>query len=94
MRKSSQLVLLRRIQTRGVVQIVDMPVPHLMDGIVGPVHSEIQEQVVEVIKMIPKELAQEQIAELIVRFSAPRFGKRPFRSRRTLFMRARRSHAL
>ena len=65
-----------------------------MDGNVGQVHSEIQEPVVEVVKMIPKELVQEQIAELIVHFSAPRFAKRPFRSRRTLFMRARRSHAL
>ena len=55
----SQLLPLRRIQARGVEQIVDMPVPHLMDGIVGQVHSEIQEQVVEVIKMIPKELVQE-----------------------------------
>ena len=64
-----------------------------MDGIVGRIDSEIQEQVVEVVKMIPKEQLQEQIAELIVRFSAPKFGKRPFRSRRTLFMRAERSQA-
>ena len=52
-----------------------MQVPHLMDETVGPIDSEIQEHLVDVVKMIPKELVQEQNCSADRSFSVPQILK-------------------